>query len=343
MLPPDQSGTTTFAAVNGAGAVAARIQAVLAYFSQTPYSGNGYPTDPTALYSGNVNLLSAVYNAQTSLLTAIMDAANAESGGIANNVFMDKQGNVAFRGRGPRFLPQDYESGSPDPPNYPLSFWVVGDLGASQVVSGCVPYHDIEWNVDDTKLINAAQVYPGGINNAAIINAQLVTETSYPPPGGTNSILKYGPRTLSVPDLYTAGSPSSTGNPFLNPASQTALEETLLFAQSFVDNFATPVPIISKLTFQTIVPGVDHGNDWWNFVTGVEIGDVLTVYLTNPGGGGFSKDTDGFTVDQFIVEGIHYSVTVGGQYPQITLSLDVSSREWSNWFNGYSFYPTPPS
>jgi hypothetical protein len=70
---------------------------------------------------------------------------------------------------------------------------------------------------------------------------------------------------------------------------------------------------------------------------------VITLYLTNPGGGGFSHATDGFPTDQFFVEGIHYNVTIGGQYPQITMSLDVSSRQWSNWFNGYSFYPNPPS
>ena len=101
--------------------------------------------------------------------------------------------------------------------------------------------------------------------------------------------------------------------------------------------------IVQVNVFQTVAPGGSAGNAWWNLVTGVEIGDVITIYETNPGGGGFSHATDGFSTDQFIVEGIHYNVQIGGQYPQVTLSLDVSSRRWSNWFAGYSFYPTPPS
>lgn len=343
-LPPDNTGTTTFAPIVGIGAVAARIEAVLAYFSATPYSGNGYQTDTNAIFSGNVNLLGAVYNAQTSLLTPIMDAAAAESGGIANNVFMDKLGNLNFRGRATRFRPENFQNFGPPTLAKPITFWKVGDADAASTISACAPIHDIEWGMDETKLINAATVYPGGIYNAATINGQLVTSTSYPPPSGTNSILKYGPRSLSVPDLYTFGSPTGTADTFLNPADLTGLEETLLFAQSYVDNFATPVPYISKLTFQTVAPGGSAGNAWWNFVTGVEIGDVITVYLTDPGGGGFSRAEDGFATDQFFVEGIHYDVQLGGgNYPQITLNLDVSSRQWSNWFNGYSFYPTPPS
>ena len=341
MLPPDVSGTTTFAAVAGTAAVAARIQAVLAYFSMTPYSGNAYRTDPAAVFSGNVNLLSAVYNAQTSLLTAMQDAANAESGGIANNLFMDKYGNVDFRGRATRFTPQNFENVGPPTLAKPITFWKVGDAGAASTISGCAPYHDIEWAMDDTKLINAAQFYPGGTYTAAQINGQLVTETSYAV--GTSSILKYGPRTQSVPDLYTAGSPAITEDAFLNPAGLTGLQETKLFAQSIVDNFSLPVPVVSSLVFQTVAPGTGPGNAWWNFVTGVELGDVLTIYLSDPGGGGFSREESGFAVDQFFVEGIHYQVTIGGPYPQVTLSLDVSSRQWSNWFNGFSFYPTAPS
>jgi len=341
MLPPDNSGTTTFAPIKGISAVAARIQAALAYFAMAPYAGNGYPTDPLAIFSGNVELLSAVYNAQTSLLTVIMDAAEAESGGLANNVFMDKFGNLNFRGRATRFKPQIFQNVGTPTLSFPITFWKVGDANAASTISACVPYQNIQWAMDDTKLINAAQVYPGGTYTASQINGQMVSQTSYPV--GTNSILKYGPRTQSVPDLYTAGSPAITGDAFLNPAGLTALQETKLFGQSIVDNFALPVPVISDLTFQTVAPGAGEGNAWWNFVTGVELGDVITLYLTNPGGGGFSHATDGFATDQFFVEGIHYSVVVGGPYPQITLRLDVSSRQWSNWFNGYSFYPTSPS
>jgi hypothetical protein len=342
-LPPDPTGTTTIPPFVGAGAIAQRIAYILNFFTATYGYGmvTSYPTDFGAVFSGNVNTLGSVYNPQTSLLTALMDTADAESGGIANNLFMDKYGNVAFRGRAARFQPEDFQNVGPPTLSKPITFWTVGDAGAAATLANCAPYFDIEWAEDDTRLINAATCYPGGSYNAAQINGQVVTATSYTV--GTNSIQKYGPRTHSVPDLYTAGSPASTSNPFLNPAGQTALQETKMYAQSIVDNFCLPVPVIRKIVFKTVAPGGSAGNAWWNLVTGVELGDVITLYLANPGGGGFSRQESGFAVDQFIVEGIHYSVAIGGPYPQVTMSLDVSSRQWSNWWNGYSFYPTKPS
>lgn len=339
MLPPDPSGTTTFAPINGEGAVAARILAVLAYFSQTPYGGSGYPTDPAAIYSGNVNILSAVYNGQTSLLTAILDAADAESGGIANNVFMGKDGNLNFRGRATRFTPENFENVGPPTLAKPITFWKCGDFNAAESMTNVAPIHDIEWGPDQENLVNAAQVYPGGTFTQQQINGQLVTNNT--------SVLKYGPRALSVPNLYTAGSPTITGNPFLNPPGLSALQETALYGQAYVDNLSYPFPHISTLSFTTPPPEQKNWAAWWNLVCGVEIGDVITVYTTNPGGGGFSTGGDGFTTDQFFVEGIHYQVTPGGadhngvQIPQVTMSLDVSPRAWSSFFNGYQWYPGP--
>ena len=67
-------------------------------------------------------------------------------------------------------------------------------------------------------------------------------------------------------------------------------------------------------------------------------------------GGGFGKETDGFAVDQFFVEGIHYVATphrLG--YPYLVLNLDVSPRQWWTAYPGTSppspfpsTYPPPP-
>ena len=48
------------------------------------------------------------------------------------------------------------------------------------------------------------------------------------------------------------------------------------------------------------------------------------------------SDTTG---QQFFVENIDYSVTIGGPYPQISLTLEVTPRTWFSTFNGYQFYP----
>ena len=40
---------------------------------------------------------------------------------------------------------------------------------------------------------------------------------------------------------------------------------------------------------------------------------MVSVFTTNPGGGGLSTsgDPDGYNIDQFFVEGIHYDVKPG--------------------------------
>jgi hypothetical protein len=53
------------------------------------------------------------------------------------------------------------------------------------------------------------------------------------------------------------------------------------------------------------------------------------VFTRNPGGGGFSKETDGMTLSQFFVEGISNTVNpLTENYPDWTVSLDVSPRQW---------------
>ena len=334
---PDNTNRTTIPTFVGADAVAGRMLYILSFFSGAPYSGDSFPTDTDALFSGNVDVFDAIYNPQTSLLTGIQDTADAEFPNVSNT-FMDKFGNLAFRGRATRFIPENYWNGAGNAPTLakPISFWNVGDANAcaawptnppgSPSDGAMAPFNDLGWDLDQTTLVNACECYPGNIGTqTAAITDQLRTNGL--------SILKYGPRVLSIPDLYTAGSPAATGNPFLNPPGLTAKQECLLFADYFVQNLATPEPHISTLKFVTVAPGTTRGNAWWNLVCGVEIGDVIVLYTTNPGGGGFSAE-------QFFVEGIHYDIQIGGPYPQITMTLDVSPRKWFSVFNGFVFYPT---
>lgn len=337
-MPPDAANTTTIPPFVGLDAVKGRIFYILSFFSaigQYAVVTNGYPTDPQAIFSGNVNVLSAVYNPQTGLLTGMQDTGDAEFPNL-NQLFMDKWGNVAFRGRGPRFKPQNYTV-QPSPPTLqmPITFWNVGDANAcatwptnppgSPSSGAMVPFNDPSWDIDQTRFVNAAQVYPGNIGTQ---QSAITNQTA------TNGVAigKYGPRVLSIPNLYTGGSPAVTGDPFLNPPGLTAKQECLLFADYFEQNLADPQPHFSALKFITVPPGTTKGNAFWHFVTGVEIGDVIVLYQTDPGGGGFFAR-------QFFVEKLDYSVTLGGPYPQITLTVGMAPREWFSTFNGFSFYP----
>ena len=336
---PDPSNVTTFAAIATSathGAIAVRIAAMLYQFSGSPpyYNSQAYPTDTAAIFSGNVNILSAVYNPQTSILTGLQDAADAEIP-FVSNLFMDKFGNVAFRGRATRFTPEQFSTFSTPTISQPISFWNVGDANAcatwptnppgSPTTQAMAPFSNYEWDIDETNLVNVCQCYPGSDTVTSTINQQMVTNPL--------SIQKNGPRNLSIPNLYTGSSPAITSDPFQNPPGLTPNQECLLYADSFVNNLGTAKERISTLTFQTQNPGTTQGNQWWKMVTGIELGDVLIMYTTNPGGGGFQAE-------QFFVEGLHYTITPGGQYPQITMTVDVSPRSWFSYFNGFIFYPT---
>ena len=71
------------------------------------------------------------------------------------------------------------------------------------------------------------------------------------------------------------------------------------------------------------LPADPHGPALWNFLSSLEISDLLNLRTLHGGGGGFSTAT----VDDFYVEGIHMTCRPGGPgLPIAELSLDVSPR-----------------
>lgn len=254
--------------------------------------------------TGNVYLQPTTYNPETQILSCIQDTADAEFPGVAN-VFMNKKGAVTFYGRYPRFQPTLY----PDDVN----FWQAGDQGANTF--GVAKINAITWGMDSTHLINACLSYPTGILQTDVAG-QLYTDGS--------SIGKYGYRSLSLTDLIVAGQPAGGG---LSPQPAANANATAFFyASYYVQNYSSPQLRISNLVFTSRPTG---DSQTWAFLTGVEIGDIVTVFTSDPGGGGFGKETDGMALSQFFIEGIHYQVAPNTQQiPDITMTLDVSPRAW---------------
>ena len=88
-----------------------------------------------------------------------------------------------------------------------------------------------------------------------------------------------------------------------------------------MDNHAPPRTRVSQITFRPISPTHFNGPALWNLVCGIEIGDVVHLNTTHPGGGGFDED--------FYVEGLHYdAVPMRADYPEVTLTLDLSPRAY---------------
>ena len=189
-MPPDAANSTTIPPFVGPDAVKGRMLYILGFFQAAAGYGMtlGYPTDPEALFSGNVNVFNAVYNPQTGLLTGIQDTADAEFPNVSNNV----HGQV----RQPRLQGQrdpvpaaellERRGITPTLP-MPVSFWNVGDANAcgtwptnppgSPSNGAMAPFYDLEWSEDQTTARRRRAVYPGNIGTqTAAITGQTVTE-----------------------------------------------------------------------------------------------------------------------------------------------------------------------
>lgn len=260
--------------------------------------------------TGNVYVQHINYDAGTSIMQVIQDAADAEFPNVAN-IFIGKEGQMCFNGRMAYFDPFGDHSFK-NPPQ----LWNVGDRYHAQTF-GYAPIAEIEWNLDQTNLINACTCYPNGATQAQIQGQERFDITSY------NA---YGIRSLQIPDLVVLKG-ESDGN--------TGLQECGVFAQYFVDSYSTPQQRISRLEFHTDSAG---DSKLWQLMCEVEIGDVIAVFTDNAGGGGFNPlipPTAPYT-GEFFVQGIHYQVQPNTeQIPDMTMSLDVTPRQY--------YYPIPPS
>lgn len=301
-IQPGPSGTTIFLGDSASTACQTRLDAI-ADLANWP-TGAEWRNFNT----GNCKLQKTIYNPQTSFLSAMQDVADAEFPGVAN-LFCRRSGQIAFLGRYPRFQPTNY----PDD----VQFWQAADRNGQAPADGAAFISDIEWELDSKNLINASLCYPAGIAQADI-EGQVVTDPA--------SITRYGIRTFSMPDLINDG--QNLGGGFSAQPALTANPATKIFSTYYVDCYSQPVLRISSLTFKTRPRG---DSQTWALMLGVEIGDILTVFTSNPGGGGFSKETFGEgVVSQFFVEGIHNSVTapLDGNLWEWTMTLDVSPRAW---------------
>lgn len=304
-IPVDATGVKKL--TGGTASPSACQTRITALLAAAGWPDDGLPGDQSLwrnINTGNVFLQDTTYNAQTSYLAAIQDVADAEFPGVAN-FFVSRRGAATFYGRYPRFQPTNFPQD--------VNFWQAADRPGLSPSNGAPLISDIQWTLDSKNLINSSLCYPFGIAQTSIYT-QLVTDTV--------SIGQYGVRDLSLPDLINGGQPSSASQPALgaNAACQ-------LFGTYYVQNYAQPQLRISKLVFKSRNAG---DSQTWQLLTGVEIGDIITVFTTNPGGGGFSKETMGLALSQFFVEGIHNDVKgpLHAGVPDWTLSLDVSPRGW---------------
>lgn len=246
---PDSTGQSSFAQQQVDDAQRARL------------ADAGWPSSKEVIATGNVYVKPVIYQAGTDILTTLHDCHDAEFKGVAI-AFMSKTGDYTFHGRKIRF----------DPAAYPtfVHTYTAAD-GPRQVGNNSWgKISDIGWGDAEDKIINACLVTPEGIDEADVAG-QLATDPT--------SIGALGVMQQSFTGILCNGN-VNTGN--------TDLDECLLVAQYYVDNFTTPLPQIAKLVFIGRDPADPTEDGTWDIILNVELGDLISVVTVDAGGGGFN-------------------------------------------------------
>ncbi len=285
IITSSQQGNIVYRENPDTNAVAVRINQVLDEL--------GWPGGLREVFSGNVGLKETVYAPRSSAMTVIQDACDAEFPSVAN-FYIQKDGTATFHGRLARFHPNDSQ--------YHISTWRCGDMAAVASDSSRALITALEFDRDKDKIINSALCTPEGIDDSDIFDQRVFD---------TGSISSYGIRSWSAENLILLNGPNG----------ETPLEESLRFAQYYVDNYAQPATQVRRLSFSSRTASDTSSAQaarTWAILCGVDISDRVRITTTHTNGGGFSED-------DFFVEGISYSVApMQGTFLDVSLTLDVS-------------------
>lgn len=250
---------------------------------------------PTEIFTGNVQIKDTIYSPRQSLLTVIHDAADAEFPGVAN-VFVQADGTFTFHGRLARFNPGDGQ--------YHIDTYTAGD-GAACVAAGSsmARINGCRLGSSRSRIVNAALATPEGILDADI-EAQIVTDAG--------SITTYGLRSWSAENLLT----------FYDDLNDLAANAaTLQFAQYYVDNYSTPAIRVEGLTFHSRHVSWANSSATWALMCGMDISDILTLTVSNPG--------ITLSAVDFFVEGVRMEIDpLDGNMANVTATYDLSPRAY---------------
>lgn len=247
---------------------------------------SGWSTSLQSIYSGNVNVAESVYDPATSVLQALWDAADAEFPTVANLV-MSAEGVLLFRGRFARFTPDAYG----------ISRWQAGT--GSNVTTGVAQTRILGYTTGKKSIYNAALCYPDPNRHPQELEMKdqiVVDETS---------IAKWGRRSWSAENILTLRH-NANGN--------TGAQECALYAQYVIQNYADPVPRVTKLGFKSLRDSDPRAAATWALMQGVEIGDIVEL-------------TTDWISGSYFVEGITAKAReLDGTIPLAEVELDLSPQ-----------------
>jgi hypothetical protein len=267
------------------------------------YADANFPTALAIVFSGNVVVSESTYPSGYSFLAAIQDAADAEFPGVAN-VYEDRFGRIVFHGRHARFDP-DTVAADAGPDAWDFQRWSAGDGAGIAIDPDAAQVRPpVSYDRSLKLVINAALVTPLREEDNPLTQAEYEGQVST----DATSITAYGVRSWSAEDIRIREH-KTNGN--------TDLEETKLMADYYVANYAEPRTRPRQVTFKPLLPTDPRAAATWALICGVDISDIVYLYITSPGGGGI----DG----EYYVEGVTETCRIGPpEFGFGEVTLDVS-------------------
>lgn len=250
------------------------------------------------VFSGNVDVQETMYDSGDAALTALRDAADAETPAALANIYEDRHGQFVFHGRQAKLDPVTVAAGAGGAWDYQV--FKIGDGAA---ITGDPTYAQMrspfQFKVDLEDIINTALVIPKGINRDKV--PDLVYSDS-------GSIAAYGPKSFTYQDSINDGHKTNGDD---------AADDLKRSANFLVDNFSVPLVRIESLDVKAMRPTDARATPTWNVLAKADISDTVTLTVGYPAATGIDND--------YFIEGWTQTITplqkLGFDMVDMTLNL----------------------
>jgi hypothetical protein len=242
----------------------------------------GWPVELSSFFTGNIVCTPSKYSSGDKVLQVIQEACDAEMPTVAN-YYVDARGIVQIHGRYARFSPAAVSASAS---NWIFREWKAGDnaaAGADPGLGGTAkmqpPYEIV---LSRSAIRNAALCYPQGTDQSDLSDYISTDEASR---------TAHGTRTWTAPNLQIQEETT---------IGLTAKAYCQLLSNYITQNYANPIPRISKMTIGTEHPYEKFGAASWEMISEASISDRVDVTIGHPGGGGFEEEgyfIEGRTID----------------------------------------------
>ncbi len=243
----------------------------------------GIPDALSIVFTGNVDVWDTFYDSGDSVLVALRDAADAEFPGIAN-LYIDRFGRICFHGRFARFDPDTVSASAS---GWDFQRWAAATR--ADVVTGQAQIRRFTFNRPRTRIINAAIAWPRYQSSGAVF---LEADKAGQVRTDATSITRYGYRAKPpMGDLIIKRN-------FNN--SNSGVNECGLFADFYVNNYATPRTNVQTVTFMSVPPDHPVASETWGLLLQADISDICALTI----------DEAALSAEDYYIEGFLKTVRV---------------------------------